>query len=219
MRSVIKTWGIKCAGAVLALFLISAVPTVDDPEAWKGLTPEQIKKVKAGEIVILDEDTSGGEDQKRFIRAAMIFDQPIDKAYALFRATENQHRYLPDLDSCKLVKRDDKGDRVDFHVKLIFDIDYRIHHHYDDANFHYWWHLDPEYDNDMKQVDGFWKLYKIDDKRTLGRYGTRVQVSSIIPQFIMTRLTKSNLPVAMEACYKYIQSGGTYTKPEFKEKN
>jgi len=210
-----------------SLFLLSlfcavsvyAVPTVDGPEAWKGLTPQQIKKVKSGEIVIMDQDTSeGDEEQKRYIRAAMIFDQPIDKAWKLVRKTEMQHRFLPDLEECELVERTAEGDRVDFHVEIaMFDIDYRVRHHYDDENCHLWWHLDPEHDNDMKRVDGFWKLYKLDDKRTLARYGTNVEVMSFIPEFIMKRLTKSNLPVNMEAYYKYVQSGGTYTKPGFEE--
>ncbi|HUT54874.1 MAG TPA: hypothetical protein VM658_15895, partial [bacterium] len=65
---------------------------------------------------------------------------------------------------------------------------------------------------------GFWRLYKIDGQHTLARYGTWVEVSSIIPDFLMERLTKSNLPVNMEAVYKYINSGGTFRKPGYKGK-
>jgi len=209
----------KILFAVAAFTMVAAgtafsLRTVEDPGAWKGLTEEQIEKVKDGEVVLLDSDESEGDDeQKRFIKAAMIFDQPIDKVWSLFRKTESQHLYLPDLDKCTLVKRDDKGDLVDFHVKIAFvSIDYRINHHYDDDARHLWWHLDPEYDNDMKRVDGFWRLYKIDDEHTLARYGTNVEVSSLIPDFLMARLTRGNLPANMEACYKYIQSGGTYRK-------
>jgi hypothetical protein len=219
MRRIPGAWLLAVAVAVMPSFLLKAIPTADEPAAWKGLTPEQIERVKKGEIVLLDKDTSEGGDQERMIEAAMIFDQPIDKAWSVIRRTELQHRYLPDLDNCVLVKRDDKGDLVDFHVKIaMFTIDYRINHHYDDLNCHLWWHLDPGYDNDMKRVDGFWKLYKIDDAHTLARYGTRVEVISIIPDFIMERLTKSNLPVNMEAYYKNVQAGGTYTKPGFEEK-
>ena len=54
---------------VPALFVVAAadkpVPTADHPDAWKGLTPEQVQKVKAGEVVLLDQDASdSGEDQK-----------------------------------------------------------------------------------------------------------------------------------------------------------
>ncbi len=212
-------YGIILATVLCSIAMAGAVPAADDPEAWKDLTDEQIKKVKAGEVVLIDQDVSeSGEDQRRFIRAAMIFDQPIDKAWALFRATETQHRYLPDLSSCELVKRTETEDLVDFHVKIsMFSIDYRVNHHYDDENRHLWWRLDPDFDNDMKRVDGFWKLYKLDENRTLARYGTRVEITSLVPDFLMERLTRSNLPANMDAVYKYIQSGGTWRKPDFEE--
>jgi hypothetical protein len=212
----VKLVALLAALVVLPLMPARAIKTADDPEAWKGLTKDQIERVKKGEIVLLDKDTSEGGQQKRMIEAAMIFDQPIAAAWKLFRQTENQARYLPDLESCTLVSRDAKGDQVDFHVKLVININYRIHHVYDDENCCLHWSLDPSYDNDMKRVDGFWRLYKIDDKHTLARYGTWVEVSSVIPDFLMERLTKSNLPVNMEAVYKYIQSGGTWVKPGYK---
>lgn len=196
--------------------MISAVPLASDPAAWKGLTPAQVEQVKKGQIVLMDQDTSGSGDQKRFIQAAILFNQPIDKAWQLFRKTENQHRYLPDLDECKLVKRDAKGDLVDFEVELAgFEIEYRIHHVYDDANYKLSWGLDPSYDNDMKRVDGFWHLYKYSETQTLARYGTQVEVSSLIPEFIMKKLTRDNLPANMQAVKKYIESGGKWTKPGF----
>lgn len=216
--------GVK--GTVFGVLLVSvlaaavgAVPLATEPAAWKGLTPDQVNRVKAGEIVILDRDTSQGGAQTRFIQAALLFNQPLETTYKLFKQTERQDRYLPDLKSCKLVSRDQKGDRVDFHIELFgVSIDYRIHHVYDDANYTLTWGLDPNYDNDMKRVDGFWRLYQYDAKRTLARYGTNVEVSSLIPDAIMARLTRTNLPANMEAVKKYIDSGGTYVKPGYKGK-
>jgi hypothetical protein len=149
----------------------------------------------------------------------MIFNQPIDAAYKLFKATEKQDRYLPDLDSCKLVSRNAQGDQVDFHVKILMvSVDYRIHHVYDDANYYLHWSLDPSFDNDMREQAGYWRLYQINDKHTLARYGTRIQLSTMIPEFVMTTLTKTNLPSNLSAVKKYIDSGGTYTKPDYKGK-
>ena len=203
----------------IAVSLVAAAPTANDPQAWKGLTPDQVKKVKAGQIVILDQDTSQGDQQKRFIQAAVIFSQPVDVVYKLFRQTETQARYLPDLESCKLISRNAKGDIVEFHVKiLMMDIVYRIHHVYDDANCYLSWGLDPSFDNDIKQGDGYWRLFKYDDKHTLARYGTNVQVSSYIPAAVMDRLTKGNLPENLQAVKTYIDSGGTYRKPGYKGK-
>ena len=201
--------------SIIAILTLGAVPTVDHPDAWKGLSAEQVKKVMAGEVVLLNEDTSKGEeDQKRFIYAAMIFDQPIEQVWKLHIDVDKQYRYLPDLVASPLVDKE----RCDFHVKIMMiNIYYRVKYNFDKENYKFSWSLDPSYDNDMKRVDGFWELYKIDDKRTLGRYGTNIEVTSLIPEFIMDKLTRSNLPTTMDGCYKYIQSGGKWTKPGFKE--
>jgi len=197
----------------------SAAPTADDPEAWAGLTPAQIERVKKGEIVVLDQDTSSKDEQRRFIQAAMIFNQPIEKAWPLIRYPESQDRFMPNLDSLRLVSRDGGLDVMEFHTKVaMFTVDYQLIMHNDDAACHQWYSLDPSYPNDLKRDDGYWKLYKIDDHRTLARFGIRVQVSAWIPEFVMTRLTKSDLPRNMEAFFKYVDSGGTYTRPGYKEK-
>lgn len=209
---------VKALSVLFLLSLMAAVPLATDPAAWKGLTPDQIARVKKGEIVIMDQNTAGGTgDAARFIQAAMIFNQPVEKAYALFRKTENQPRFLPDLASAKLVSRNDKGDQVDFHVVIAgISVDYRIHHVYDDAKCWMSWGLDPSFDNDIKKSDGYWHLYKLDDTHTLARYGTDVNISSLLPEFIVKRLTRTSLPENLEGVKKYINSGGTYIKPGFK---
>jgi hypothetical protein len=206
-------------GMVMLSGLATAVPRAGDPAAWQGLTPEQVQRVKKGEIVILDQDTSANDEQKHFIQAAMIFNQPIEKAWPLIRIPENQDRFMPGLDSCRLVNREKTVEVMEFHTKVaMFNIDYQLIMHNDDSNCHQWYRLDPSYPNDLKRDDGYWKLYKLDDQHTLARFGIRVQVSSWIPEFVMERLTKSDLPRNMNAFFKYVDSGGTYTKPGFKEK-
>ena len=214
---------IKLAGWLLGVFVLArsglaAAPSADNLEAWKGLTPEQIKQVKAGEILILGANTPQGDEAKRFIQAAMILNQPIDTAWALFRHTEKQEQYLPEL--VKSTRAEDHGnwDRIDFFVKLLFfNIRYRDIHHYEPENYYFYWALDPDFKNDLKQQEGYWRLYKLDDKRTLGRYGTMIQLSDLIPKSIMEAATKQNLPVDMEAVKKYIDSGGTWAKPGYQK--
>ena len=132
-----------------------AVPTGDDPEAWAGLTEEQIQRIKNGEIVILDKDTSSAsEEQRHFIQAAMIFNQPIEKAWALLRKPEAQERFMPDLKSCRLVSRTQNIDVMEFHTRVaMFSVDYQLILHNDDENYHQWYSLDSSYRNDLKRDD------------------------------------------------------------------
>ena len=89
---------VKKIGLFLMIWLLAGVgqtqvPVADNPEAWKGLTQDQVKKVKAGEIVILDKNLSSSDEAKRFIQTAMIFNQPIDAVWTLLSQTEKQEQY------------------------------------------------------------------------------------------------------------------------------
>lgn len=197
----------------------SDVPLASSPEAWKGLTAEQIQRIKSGEIVILDKDQSQGEDAKRFIQAAMVFNQPIEVAWNLFRHTEHQEQYLPRLISSPLVEDHQSWNLNDFFVKFAFvDIRYRVRHNFEPDKYYFYWALDPNYKNDLKHLEGYWRLYKIDDSHTLARYGTIVIISELIPKSLMEQMTRSDLPESMQAVKKYIDSNGAYTKPGYTKK-
>jgi hypothetical protein len=189
------------------------VPTTEDPQAWAGLTPEQITKVKTGQMVILSEDQSQGAEQKRFIRCAMTFDQPIDKVWALIIATERQDEYLPGLIKSILVKRDATQDWVDYSGKALFiKLNYRTHHRYDPEHYSMEWSLDPTVKHDLNHLEGFWRLYAMPDGRTLARYGTKVIPSSFLPESVQDFLTRRNLPENLAAVRMWINSAGTYHK-------
>lgn len=185
----------------------------EDPAAWEGLTPEQAAAVRRGEILILQEDQSSADQQKRLIRSAMVFEQPIATVWALISQTERQDEYLPGLNKCELVKREGNWDQVDFHVKIFFvNIDYRVKHERDPERYYQWWNLDPSYDNDLAHLEGYWRFFPLADGRTLGRYGTKLVVARFVPQSVQEYLTKNDLPKNLEAVRKWINSGGTWQK-------
>jgi len=202
---------------ILALTFLGAIPpTADSPEAWKGLTAEQIKKVKQGEIVILTKQGSGEEE--RFIKAAMIINQPIDVVWNLLCQTWRQEEYLPGLISSPLIEKHKDWNIVEFNVKVLFiKINYRVKHYIDSEHYYLHWNLDPSYHNDLKHLEGYYWLYKIDDKHTLIRYGTVVVVSELIPRSIQDALTKRDLPKNLQAVKKWLDSAGTYKKPDYQK--
>lgn len=190
-----------------------APPTERDPAAWAGLTPAQIASVKRGEVVILQEDLSSADQSQRLIRSAMVFNQPLEKTWALFHQTELQHEYLPRLDNCVLVRREANWDQVDFFVKVLFvDITYRVKHEFEPGRYYFHWALDPSFNNDLAHLEGYWQFYAMDDGRTLGRYGTKVVTADFIPDSVQEFLTRRDLPEALAAVQKRINSGGTWKK-------
>jgi hypothetical protein len=186
-------------------------PTVEDPRAYEGLPPEQIERLKAGEILILDKpETMEG---KQLITAALVFNQDLDTVWSLMTQGWRQEEYLPRLERSPLIKKWDGGDQIEFHVKVLgIAISYRILGTRDKLQYYSHWKLDPDYDNDMKEVSGYWRFYWMDEHHTLARYGTRVETGIGIPAAVQEFLTKRDLPNALGAQKRWIDSGGTWRK-------
>jgi len=190
-------------------------PTDKSPEAYKGMKADQIARVKKGEIVIMDQPES--VEGRQMITAAFIFNQDIDTVWSLMTQGWRQEEYLPRLERSKLIKKWDGGDQIEFHVSVLgIGIDYRILGARDKSSYYSHWKLDPAFDNDMKEVSGYWRFYWIDDKHTLARYGTWVQTGFGIPDAVQEFLTKRDLPQALGAQKRWVDSGGTWRKPDYK---
>lgn len=186
--------------------------TDKDPTAYKGMTPAEIARVKKGEIVILNqpENVNG----KQMITAALIFNQGIDTVWSLMTQGWRQQEYLPRLQSSKKIKVWEGHDIIEMKVSILgIDISYQVLGDRDKSKYRSSWKLNPDFDNDMKQVTGFWQFYYIDDTHTLARYGTWVEVGTFIPATVQEYMTKRDLPNALAAQKKWVDSNGTYRKP------
>ena len=206
-----------CAIIVVGLLsVISAIaapppgaPTIKDPEATQGLTPEAVERAKRGEIVIVKAEGGG----QALIQVAMLFDVPIQEAYRILRQTDKQCEYLESCDENILIERTADHDVVEFHVKILaWTLKYWVRHQWDDKKYRTWWSLDPKFKSDLKHLEGYWRLYYVDDNHTFARYGTRLIFKDFIPKSIQDSLTRRDLPKSLEAVRKRINSHGTYKK-------
>lgn len=185
--------------------------TDKDPAAYKGMTADQVARVKKGEIVILDQPEK--VEGRQMITAAFIFNQNIDAVWTLMTSGWRQEEYLPRLERSPLIKKWEGGDIIEFHVSILgVGIDYQVLGKRDKSCYCQSWKLNPGYDNDMKEVSGYWKFYWVDDKHTLARYGTWVETGISIPSAVQEYLTKRDLPEALGAVKKWVDSGGKYRK-------
>jgi hypothetical protein len=193
----------------------AGAPTDKDPEAYKGLSKEQIDRVRNGEILILDKPEK--VEGRQMINAAFVFNQDLDTTWNLLTTRSRQEEYLPRLDRSLPVGKTDKGDIIEIHVKILtMDIIYRTVGTADKAKYQSSWKLDPTFKNDMKEVSGFFHFYWIDDKHTLARYGTWVETGIGIPSSVQEYLIKRDLPESLAAQKKWVDSNGTYRKPDYK---
>jgi hypothetical protein len=149
--------------------------------------------------------------QSDYVGALVLFEQPRQKALKLLSQTARQIEYIPEIDSIESVRRSGSMS-VDKHcLRIMFiRIDYRILTRFDAKSARIWWDLDPDYDNDLHLLKGFWELYEMDAERTLGHFGTRVEVGPILPAYFQEIATRRQVPRIMERVRYWVDSDGSY---------
>ncbi len=223
MRTLRKTVYAGCC-VIAAAVLLYAGKAACDPgiklsspplpaRALEGLGPTDIASLEAGRIVVLKQDSGEGKGKQSYIRASLVFNQPIDKVWDLLKHTERQEEYLPHLKASDLITVSTTSNVTEFLLKIMFfNIRYRVDHTFDNKDYRLSWHLDPGYDNGLKELEGYYNLYAIDGTHTLARYGSKVDVGSLVPEFVEDYLTRKDLPKALGNLKAWVDSDGKFRK-------
>lgn len=177
--------------------------------------PPVVERLMRDKIVIVSdakpESNAHSNGHGSMVRALVVFQQPRERALRLLSQTARQPEYRPELERVETVKRGD-GTAVDEHqMKIMFmQIDYHVRTKYDYERSRISWEIDPSYQNDLQDLEGYWELYELDEKRTLARFGTRVNVGPALPVWIQDYATRKNVPETMERMRRWVDSNGTY---------
>lgn len=67
------------------------------PDGLKGLTEEQKKKILSGEVVLVSSH-EGAPEGKSIISAVLVFEVPVERAWAILSAPELQAEYLEEIE-------------------------------------------------------------------------------------------------------------------------
>ncbi|MCZ6782204.1 MAG: hypothetical protein O7G30_02750 [Proteobacteria bacterium] len=206
---------------VLAVLLVLAPVSVGvaaEPPAVEGAAtailadqPREVVEQLFEKRVVIAESRDDGGDEARFLQAFVLFEQPADRVFELLLQTARQAEYQTDLKEAITLEEDADGNLDEHHLKIaFFSIVYRVRHHWDRDARRLWWSLDPDFDNDVRKVEGFWELHALGEDRTLGRYGTVIDVGAALPDFLEASLTRRSVPAAMERVRRWVDSGGTF---------
>jgi len=176
------------------------------PDGLKGLKPEQIKKLRAGEVVM----TSSPEvtpDGHSVIAAAVMFKIPLERAWEILSATDRQIEYLEEIKKLKVVEVGEDFNRTEFEVKVMGQkVRYTVIHHFRPDIYYLWWQLDKKAPHDLRDLSGFWRLYAAGEEgMTIGRYGSRVVPGFPVPEFIRKPLFKNGVRSSLEKVKAYVE--------------
>jgi len=154
---------------------------------------------------------AGSDGDGTLMTALVVFEQPRSRAMRLLSQTARQGEYRPELKRVETVERGDQMVVDEHQMKIMFmQIDYRVRTHYDFERSRISWKLDPDFENDLEEIEGSWELYEMDENRTLGRFGTKVSVGKAMPIWLQNYATRRNLPQMMERMRRWVDSDGTY---------
>jgi hypothetical protein len=144
-----------------------------------------------------------------FVRAYVVFERPVERVYELLSATARQAEYRSELASLETVAQTSEGRIDEHHIRLVFvKVAYRLRYHFDPVRRRIAWKLDPDFESEMRRVEGSWELHAMDSSRTLGRFATAVDVSEAIPEFLEEAITRRTLPRTLDRCREWVNADG-----------
>lgn len=180
---------------------------------FEALSPEMRKTLEKEGEVLMGDEAAGSSTYGGYIRAVAIFKQPKKKVWELMVQPETQPLFLPHLVSANVAARPANGQSVDFVLKVMWSsFKYRVMHWDYPEQSRVEWALDGSVPHDVKSIEGYWQLFDLGPDTTIGEYGTRVDTGLAVPGWIQKMFAKSDIPKALTAFRKYMDSGGTWRR-------
>ncbi len=197
-----------CLGAV-ALASLGAGRSAE--EVLENEPPELAARLDSEGLVVLED--VGGSGAESFIVAYVVFEQPHGEVVRLLRQAERQPEYRTELDRVATVERFEGGRIDEQRVRIMFtELVYRLRYDESPDARRFEWKLDPDFDNDMQTMEGFWEFlpYESDPSRTLARFGSNVDVGPAVPRFIQKGLSRRTVIRYLRNCRQWIDSRGEW---------
>jgi hypothetical protein len=182
----------------------AAAPRPSSAQAWLARAEPPVRTALERDKVAFPEPRSL-EPCADLTPALVVFQHAPDTVFALLLQTERQAEYLPQVSGLQAVSRP-PGAHIDRHeVSILFKrIVYHVEQDWHRGERRIWWQLSPAHENDIRALEGFWELHPLDGGRTLGVYGSRVDVGPVLPQRVQARLTRNNLEEAIHALRAWV---------------
>jgi len=198
---------------IVTLILVSAVMTAGAPnfgtDGLRGLTVKQKATLAKGGIIFYTTDVKG-KNKSALIQAILVFDKTPDQVWNLLFKTQDQIKYLKEIEKINIINKGTAKDKLEFHLSVAWlDYVYRVIHRFDFANKYFYWGLDPSFKNDLKDLRGYWKFYSYGEGKTLARYGSNVSIKNV-PSFIENMFKKNGVKKSLKAVRNYINSNGAW---------
>jgi hypothetical protein len=171
------------------------------------LPPAAREALRQDGQVLLDQRSAGSGPTH--IRAVVRFDVPRREVFELIARPAEQSTYLPHVQQSKPVGQPTaEGERDDFEVSFIFSFRYRTQHWFYPDLGRVEWNLDPSGGDGLEAQLGYWQLYELDEKTTLGEYGTHLVARGALLNFFRSLGERGAIGEALTAFRRHIETAG-----------
>ncbi len=162
-------------------------------------------------LVVLEDVGEGSPDS--FVVAYVLFSRERSQVLSLLRQAARQTEYRPELAEVRTVTSLPDGRVDEQQMKIAFKtLTYRLRYREDSETGRISWGLDPDFDNDIARLDGFWDLYEFESRpdRTLGRFGSNADVGRGVPRFVQRGMSRKTVLRYVRNCREWIDSNGEW---------
>ncbi|MBL8920145.1 MAG: hypothetical protein JNJ54_14865 [Myxococcaceae bacterium] len=168
--------------------------------------PEDARRALAKDLqVVLDQSSKDGGPA--LIRAVAKFGRPKAEVWELITRTSDQHTFLPHVTQSRRVgERTAEGEVNDYVVAFFFTFKYRTQHWFYPDQSRLEWNLDPSGEDGLVEQLGFWQLYELDEKTTVGEYGTRIVVRGSFINFLRSLGERGGVKDALTAFRRHVNA-------------
>jgi ribosome-associated toxin RatA of RatAB toxin-antitoxin module len=169
------------------------------------LTPSAREAVRKDAQVVLDQKIESGGPT--LIKAVVRFDRPKAEVFALIAQPSEQHTFLPHVEQSKTFgERTAEGEANDYVVSVVFTFKYRTQHWFYPEAGRVEWALDPKGGDGLAEQEGYWQLYELDEKTTIGEYGTHLTAKGAILNFFRSLGERGAVADSLTAFRKHIDT-------------
>ncbi len=180
------------------------------------LSQTELASALAGEVPVRYEafTTREGRAAGRGVGAILIA-RPAADVWAVVSRYDDRAEYIARLR--KVTVREKTVDalrctmEVDFPLKTLrYTAWYRL----DPERLRVSWKLDASApDNDVRDVEGDWRVYEAGPSRALLVYRTYVDLGRLVPGFARRKIATRSIPDLLRGIRMRVESGGTWRKP------
>jgi ribosome-associated toxin RatA of RatAB toxin-antitoxin module len=181
------------------------------------LSFERYEEIRRGEILVFEE-TFEAEDGKDAGRATAYayFAHPWPTIWAIVTDFAKQREYMPRLTTSRIVKREGDQVWVRFEMEVLWvDLAWVIRYSKDHEARWIHFALDHSYQevNKIDDTQGSWEFIPVEGgDATVVVYRLFVDTGYAVPDFVMSYLTRRDLPDVVGNLRKRVDSGGSWKK-------